>query len=232
MLNPSLGMTYTITEDTVVRATVARGFARPAGAAVTGWTGRVPFPGNPDLEPNIAWSYQAGIESGEFEKLYLKADLFYHRLDKSFIINPDTLIFTNGGVTKKKGFELNATAGPFNNLTTSLGLTYVRLDELEDKSDDFYIFNAKLRYKDLRIGTITLFGQYLWFGTLQSTQRREPRYDDMLWDLHYKKDIYTTEKTKTNFFISVRNLFNGANYSNNIFLNPERWVEVGLRISF
>ncbi|MDH4232944.1 MAG: TonB-dependent receptor, partial [Nitrospirota bacterium] len=91
---------------------------------------------------------------------------------------------------------------------------------------------AKLRYTDKRIGNLTLFGQYLWLGRLQSSQSWSPRYDDMLWDLHYNKDIFVTEKSRTNFFFSVRNLFNGANYDDNGFLNPERWIEAGLRISF
>ncbi|MDH4230593.1 MAG: TonB-dependent receptor, partial [Nitrospirota bacterium] len=231
-LNPSLGMTYRISEKTLVRATVARGFARPSVYGVAGFTGRVPLPGNPDIESSVAWSYQAGIESGEIEKLHLKADIFYHRLDKTFIFDAATMTYENGGKTEKKGFEVNAVAGPFKNITTHLGFTYVWQDELNNRSDEFYCLNAKLRYADKRIGNLTLFGQYLWLGRIQSSQSGSPRYDDMLWDLHYNKDIFVTEKSRTNFFFSVRNLFNGANYDNNSFLNPDRWIEAGLRIEF
>jgi len=35
---------------------------------------------------------------------------------------------------------------------------------------------------------------------------------------------------KTNFFVSVRNLFNGSHYWFDIYNNPGRWVEAGLRI--
>jgi vitamin B12 transporter len=230
-LSPSLGITYKITEDTLVRATAARGFTRPTITGTVGWKGRVPLPGNPDIESSIARSFQAGIESSEFEKLHLKADLFYHHLDGTFIFDADTLTYINGGVTKKRGFELNAIAGPFKNLTTHLGFTFVRMDELEDKSDDFYCLNAKFRYKNRRLGNIMLFGQFLWFGSLLESPY-QPSYDDMIWDLHYNKDIITTEKIRTNFFFSVRNLFNGAHYRSNSFLNPDRWFEAGLRFHF
>jgi vitamin B12 transporter len=242
MLNPSLGMIYKITEDTLLRATVARGFARPSLVGVTGWTGRVPLPGNPNLKSQTSWSYQAGIESAAIENMHLKADLFYHRIDKTWFYNTTINGWDNADITERKGYELNATAGPFHNLTTGLGFTYVRLNspiaayvnttEPEYPYDDFYCLNTKLRYKDRRIGNITLFGQYLWFGKLASSQSREPRYDDMLWDLHYNKEIHTTEQTRTDFFFSVRNLFSGAHYWNNYFLNPDRWVEAGLRVKF
>ena len=231
-LNPSLGMTYKITEDTLVRATVARGFVRPGTNRVTGLTGTFGYAGNPELESQTAWSYQAGIESAAIKNMHLKADLFYHRLEDTWFFNRNIGLLDNGGITKKKGFELEATAGPFEKFTPGLGFTYVRLNELEDKSGEFYCLNAKLRYKDRRIGTVTLFGQYLWLGTLQSVQVGSPRYDDMLWDLHYNKEILTTERTRTDFFFSVRNLFSGANYSDNYFLNPARWVEAGLRFHF
>jgi len=232
LFNPSLGMTYRITDKTLVRATAARGFARPIVMGVSGSTGRVPLPGNPDIESSIAWSYQAGIESGELNKLHLKADLFYHQLDKTFIFDADTLTYVNGGKTEKKGFELNATAGPFHNLITSLGITYVRMDELQDKSDDFYSLNAKIQYQDSWLGNITLFGQYIWFGSFLVSRSRPHSNDDMIWELHYNREILTTEQTRTDFFFSIRNLFNGEQYNSEYFVNPGRWIEVGLRINF
>jgi outer membrane receptor protein involved in Fe transport len=241
-INPSLGMTYRISEETIVRATVASSFARPYVTSSTGWTGTFGFTGNPDLESHTARSYQAGIESSAIENMHLKADLFSHRLDKTFFTNSATGILDNGGITKKKGFELNATAGPFHNLTTSLGFTYVRLNThtfalsarstAEYPDDDFYCLNTKFRYKDRRIGTIALFGQYLWLSPLAAREGRERRYDDMLWDLHYNKEIVTTERTRTDFFFSVRNLFSGKHYWQDRFLNPPRWVEAGLRFHF
>lgn len=73
-------------------------------------------------------------------------------------------------------------------------------------------------------------GRYLWWGVLQA--QPGGRYDDMIFDLHYNKDIFTAAGIKTNFFVSVRNLLNGSYYWADFMKNPGRWMEAGLRIEF
>ena len=88
----------------------------------------------------------------------------------------------------------------------------------------------KLKYNTSRFGSLTLAGRYLWWPL--DEVYAGSRYDDMIFDLHYNKDVFKSATTRTNFFVSVRNLFNGDYYWMDVFRNPQRWVEAGLRIEF
>jgi outer membrane receptor protein involved in Fe transport len=220
LLNPSLGMTYKLEDETLFRATVAHGFIRPV----------IGFVDTPDLETEDIWSYQAGIESGRFKDIHLKAAVFYHRQDKTLYYNADNGLWENGGISERTGGELNAAVSPFENFTTNLGLSYIRVEPFSYESDDTYSVDMKLNYSTGRFGSLTLFGRYLWWPEYETSL--SPRYDDMVLDLHYNKDIYKTAMTTTNFFVSVRNLFNGSYYWSAEFKNPQRWVEAGLRVNF
>ncbi|MBI5556150.1 MAG: TonB-dependent receptor [Deltaproteobacteria bacterium] len=227
IVSPSLGLTYPIDEQTLLRATAARGFIRPAIGLVVGTPG---YAGYPDLEPEDIWSLQAGIESSRFRNLHLKADIFYHHQDESWFLNDEAGLFTNGGESERTGFELGAATSPLDNLTAGCSFTYVRLEPYGGISDDAYGLNLKLQYQAGRLGNLLLIGYYRWLDANEASTGAS--YDDMIWDLHYNKDIFVTENTTTNFFVSARNLFNGRHYWHYVFENPDRWLEAGLRIAF
>jgi len=231
MINPSLGMTFGISENTLVRATVAQGFARPGISTITGWPGYYGFPGNPNYKSETVRSYQAGIETDRFTKVHLKADLFYHRIDDSWFYNDAAGYWDNGGVSKRKGFELSVLANPIEKITAGLDYTYVRIEPYAADKNNFHSLNARFTYHDRRLGGLTLFGRFL------RDERNLPPYStgdysDMIWDLHYNKDIFSVKAVKANLFVSVRNLFNGDQYWLDWFKNPRRWFEAGLRIHF
>ncbi len=229
ILSPSLGATYKITDDTLFRATAARGFIRPPISQVVGGPG---FAGNPDLKPEDLWSLQAGIESTHITNTHLKADVFYHWQDDTWYWNDDLGLYVNGGVSERTGVELNATVNPFEHFTSGLGVTYIWVEPYQGKNDETYGLNVKLNYNTERFGSLALFGNYFWWH--EGLAHYTGSYDDMIWDLHYNKDIFTHEGSPTtvNVFFSLRNLFNGAQYSDELFINPDRWFEAGLRIHF
>ena len=227
IISPSLGATYRIAEDTLLRATASHGFIRrPIGMTV----GSPGYAGYPALEPESIWSFQGGIESARFKSIHLKADVFYHRQDDTLYWNSDAGLYTNGGVSRRTGFELDAAANPFDNFTGSLGYTYIRVEPYNEDNNTIYSLNTKLRYSTEHTGSLTLFGRYAWLSSYHSSFNG--KYDDMMWDLHYNKDVLAHNSATVNIFFSVRNLFNGSYYSDELLTDPDRWVEAGLRIKF
>jgi vitamin B12 transporter len=229
IVSPSLGMTYMIDEQTLLRATAARGFIRPGIGLVVGGPG---YAGYADLGPEDIWSLQAGIESSLFRNLHLKADIFYHHQDESWFWNDEVGLFTNGGESERTGFELGAATSPLENLTAGCNFTYVRLEPYGRISDDAYGLNLKLQYQAGRLGNLVIIGYYRWLDANEA--EASASYDDMIWDLHYHKEVFKDPDSGAAVivFCSARNLFNGEHYWMDLFENPGRWVEAGLRITF
>jgi vitamin B12 transporter len=229
IVSPSLGATYKITDNTLLRATAGHGFIRPAIGLIVGANG---YPGYPVLKPENLWSVQAGIESTGFKNTHLKADIFYHHTDDSWYWDDNLGLYVNGGVSERTGFELNALVSPFAHFTAGLGYTFVWVEPYPEDGDETYGLNIKLNYNTERIGSLTIFGRY--FRMVEYETSSGARIDDMIWDLHYNKDIYTHKESgiNVNFFFSGRNLFNGKHYGSDFFKNTDRWFEAGLRITY
>ena len=202
-INPSLGMIFDISDNTLIRATVAQGFARPGISNITGWPGTYGFPGNPNLKSETVRSFQAGIETDRIPKVHLKADIFYHLTDDSWFYNAAAGYYDNGGVSKRRGFELNVAVNPFEKFTASLGYTYIRIEPYADDEGDYHALNAKLSYHDQRLGTLTFFGSYIRDEIRIAHYSSDADYADMIWELHYNKDIFSIKSAKVNLFVSV-----------------------------
>jgi len=82
-VSPSLGVTYRLGEDSIARASVARGFTIPPLSWTSG--GALFLDPNLSLEPERVWSYQAGVESAAFRYLWVKATIFRHELENALV---------------------------------------------------------------------------------------------------------------------------------------------------
>jgi vitamin B12 transporter len=83
-VSPSLGVTYRLGEDSILRASVARGFTIPPLSWTSG--GYLFTDPNPSLDPEEVWSYQAGAETGAINYLWLKATVFHHDLENALAL--------------------------------------------------------------------------------------------------------------------------------------------------
>ncbi len=117
-VSPSLGVTYKVTENTLTRASVARGFTLPPLSATSG--GGLFLSPNPFLTPESIWSYQAGLESAAIPHLWVKGTVFYHDLDNLLLrergaagppTNNDLIV--NHGNVRRKGLERTPKPFPF-----------------------------------------------------------------------------------------------------------------------
>ena len=241
-VSPSLGITYKVGEHSVARASVARGFSYPSLTDTKIGDGKYLDP-NPDLKLENVWSYQAGLESNITDYILAKATVFYHDMKNSMIreyyassgpagcAGTDCNdLMVNKGETKRKGFELEVETVPFYNVSFKGGVAYVETDPLPDAVNTWkYSYNLAVKYDDRKSFMAQLWGTYKWYI---SRPVSTGKYNDFIWDINLQKKIYSTEKTKTELFLTAHNIFNSSQYDASNLKNPKRWAEAGLRFKF
>jgi outer membrane receptor protein involved in Fe transport len=132
-LTPKFGLSYQATDTLMFFADGSEGYR-------SGGTNPLPFPDpafRPTYDPDYAWSYEAGMKSEWFDRrLLLNATAFYikwsHLQINGIPSNPSLGFTTNAGQAHSEGVELETRARVTNELTLSLGASYMdaRLDEM------------------------------------------------------------------------------------------------------
>jgi vitamin B12 transporter len=234
-VSPSLGLTYTLGEESVLRASAARGFTIPPLSSSSG--GGLFLDPNPALEPEEVWSFQAGIESGALKYLWARATLFRHDLDNALTLEPygggppaynDLIV--NDGEIRRQGLELEVQTLPFHHFSLQAGFSYVDISPSNEfGSEETYAYNIGLRYDDKASFRAELFGRFVWWDVLPVYNAS---YDDFIWELNLNKTILSGKTMNTEIFLTAHNLFNGEQFSHGDYRNPETWVEAGIRLGF
>ena len=237
--SPSLGVTYRLGEDSIVRASAARGFTIPPLSWTSG--GALFLDPNPSLDPEKVWSYQAGVETTALRYVWVKATLFRHKLEDALIVEPlgggaPTFndLYINKGDIRRQGIELEAETVPVYNLSLLAGFAYVDLKPATDRgSTGIYTYNIGFRYDDRKSFRAQLFGHYIcWDFDALSKANWDANYDDFIWDLNLNKKMWSKQKTTAELFLTAHNIFNGSQYTFGDSKNPKRWVEAGIRVAF
>ncbi|MBW2742129.1 MAG: TonB-dependent receptor, partial [Deltaproteobacteria bacterium] len=231
-ISPSLGLTYELGEDSILRASVARGFTIPSLSWTSG--GALYLDPNPSLDPEEVWSYQAGVETSIVNYLWLKATVFHHELKNALVVAygelPANDIYINKGKVRRNGLEIEAETVPIYNMSFSASFAYVDIDPTDKRDASYnYACNIGIRYDDKKSFRAELFGHYVWWD-LDEDYMAE--YDDFIWDLNLNKKIWSEEKTATELFLTAHNIFNGSQYTYGDSKNPETWIEAGIRFKF
>ncbi|MCF8037518.1 MAG: TonB-dependent receptor, partial [Desulfobacteraceae bacterium] len=229
-LSPSLGLAYTLGNETILRGSVARGFTAPPLSWTSG--GALGLAPNPSLEEETVWSYQAGVESASLRYVWLKGTVFRHEIDDTFKGTASTgnNTFINNGDSRRQGFEIEAETLPLYHTSLEAGWTYVDLNPANDfGAENMYTYNIGITYDHPDIVRAELYGHYIWWDAQKSP---DYKHDDFIWDLNVRKEIYTSQSTRADLFATIHNLFNGSQYLNTDNPNPDRWVEAGLKMHF
>ncbi len=236
-VSPSLGATYALSRNTLLRATVARGFSVPSPIDTNAGTSELlGYRGNPDLEVEKIWSYQAGIEANLLDSLWLKVAAFRHDVDDAFVrIDLDDGFQTdvNQGRQRRQGLEFAIKTVPYRHCTLAASAEFMEAEDRDTHEDVTGVpkqqFNVGLKYDDEQSFRALLSGNY-------RKEDYDPAYDadlgGFIFDLNLTKRFAVTMSTSLEAFFSVHNLFNGDQYYADIYKNPERWVEGGVRFSF
>jgi vitamin B12 transporter len=240
MVSPSLGVTFQLRPDTLLRATVSRGFEYPALSFLVG--GGVYSNPNPDLKAERVTSYQLGVESHAISGISLKLTAFDHRITDFWQWWQATPDFTqghyqNGGTSERLGMEAEVETNPWHSLTLVANSTYIVQDsvasvpELSDSdtvNDSSTAANLILRYNDQKDWHGELACQYVWwFSSDTPAQSRDP-----IWSLNLGRTVYRAAGFSADLYAKVNNLFNGNSEINPLYPIPNRWWLAGMRVNF
>jgi vitamin B12 transporter len=234
-LSPSLGITYKLIKKTILRAYAARGFNTPTLEETHG-IGFTGFTSNSDLEVEKVWSYQTGIETSALKYIWIKTTLFRHDIW-------DTIFYeelTDGGTTavnkekqRRQGVEMEMKTVPVYNTSLFAGYAYVDADNRTTGEEIIkyakYTYDIGLRYNDNKSFMAKLKGHYIWWIPDPDIHSE---HDSFIWDINITKKIYGKDDRTVKAFFTVHNIFNGSQYLDEAFKNPERWIEGGVKLIF
>ena len=237
-LSPSLGMTYAVAKDILVKASAARGFHTPT---VSDFVSYPEWPFNPDLGPEKIWSYQAGVEANVKDLFWLMVVFFRH--DISDIItqidrNGDGYAdFTvNAGKQRVYGGEARIRTKAYHGFTFEGGVSYEeirRLNFSDDRAFDVtrpYGANLSLSYHNGKGVRAVLNGHYFWWN---EPSLWEGKYNGFITDVNIIKEITRKKDVSLEVFATGHNIFNAASsYDNTFYRLPSRWFEAGVRMKF
>jgi vitamin B12 transporter len=229
ILSPSLGLTYQLREDTLLRASVGRGFRKPYQSMIDG--DPYFYIINPDIESETIWSYQAGVETTRFAFARLKATLFDHQATDVWINDPDTWAWMNDGEFERQGIELEAQSASFHNFSVNASTMYELLKPDQGEDNRVATVNLLLQYDDTR-WRFQIFGHYVWTDDKVTGWTYEPNLGTFLWDAVAGYRFTAPAGVQGEVFAALHNITNQEQYFSALFPNAPRWIEAGLRFKF
>lgn len=211
--SPSFGVTYALSENSVLRGYTARGYSLTSL--------------NRSEATEKVWTSQLGFESGAVPYLWLKGTLF--RNDTWDVISND-----HGTLVKlrqlKQGGEFEMRTVPVFNTSLSAGYTFIHATEGDGgavlDSIPKHTLKLGLRYRDPSNLQGELIGHYIDWNS------QTGRSGGVLWDLHASKTFDYSEHGSVEVFASLRNIFDGRQYLSSLYRNTGRWAEAGVRCRF
>lgn len=234
--SPSLGITYNLSDNTILRAYVARGFSIPNLYSTFG--DNVYYRCNPDLKVENVWSYQLGAETGALKYLWLKISAFRHETRDAIvdeIISEDPILFTrvNKGKQRRQGMEIEMKTVPVYNTTLTAGATFIHTKNLNTgetaRNVPRYTYDIALKYDDEKSFKALFKGRYIWWN---ADSFYNGKYNAFIFDINVIKSLYKQNGRILEAFLAVHNIFNSSQYLIDSYKNPKRWVEGGVRFKF
>ncbi|HWR97709.1 MAG TPA: TonB-dependent receptor [Candidatus Methanoperedens sp.] len=236
--SPSLGVTYAVGRNALARATVARGFNLPTLTGTSGTSDINMFLGNPALAVEKVWSYQAGLEANILDSFWLKASAFRHDLedvidDVRLEDPPGWWTVVNKGRQRRLGVELAARTRPYRHTTLAGNAFFMKTEDLETHEDvpgiPRRIFDLSVKYDDERSFRALLQGRYAY--TVEP-EDYHANLGGFIFDLNLMRRFSIGPGAALEAFLSLHNIFDGAQYYVDIYKNPGRWCEAGVRLRF
>jgi vitamin B12 transporter len=220
LFSPSFGITYALTDNTVLRGYTARGYSLISL--------------NRSNSVERVWTSQLGFETADIPFVWVKGTVFRNdtwNIDYQFA-NTDGTVGVQKKSQLKQGVELEARTLPWYGTSLSLGYTFIDATDSDTEAVLHgvarHTVDVGLKYEDSRYLRGLLIGHYVDWNNSSDAERG---YHDVIWDLHLGKKITLGEGRWVEIFGSIRNLFNGYQNSG-IYKSINRWTEVGVRCAF
>ena len=230
LFSPSLGATYLLRPDTLLRATAARGFQNPILSYIAG--GGIWDNPNPELKPEEVSSLQVGVENRTLAFMSVKVDAFLHHVTDTWV--DDGGHWMNGGSSERKGVEAGLETTPWHDLSLAANTTYtlVTPEEAQADSSSSTAANLILRYRDTVGWKGELAGHYIWWAH-DKVGNTDGQAADMIWNLSLGRTVYSSDWLSCELYAKVYNLLNGnATLDAAYYSMPGRWLLAGMRVSF
>jgi vitamin B12 transporter len=228
MVSPSLGATYRLREDTLLRAIASRGFQHPILSYITG--GGIWDMPNPTLKPEIVTSWQMGVENRSFSFLSLKLNTFLHQIKDVWGVDLSTGTWGNIGNSQRQGVEIEAATASWHDLSLVANTTYALTKPDDGENDATTAANLILRYQNQQGWRGELAGQYIWWDTSHLTG--EGQNENLIWNASLGRTVYSASFVSCDLYAKVHNLFNGAQDNSVWYQSPDRWVLAGIKLTF
>ncbi|HID31385.1 MAG TPA: TonB-dependent receptor, partial [Desulfobacterales bacterium] len=226
--SPSGGAVYRIVKDkALVRVQIAKGFSAPPAAWV-----HDPQYGNPDLEPEIGVNYQLGGEVRPFDFLQLEVNFFGTDTKDLILYDWDTQKWENIDEVRREGVEGTIRASFDFGLMVSFGGSYV--DVVDEETDDVIediprtMYNASAAYT-YEWMTHSVVGRYIDHNSTYPETKDKVFIFDYLFSFRLP---FPEPYGKPSFFGAVYNLTNTSYLYREVWPQPDRWVEGGVRFEF
>lgn len=217
-VSPSFGITWQLTPTTLLRAYTAKGYSLPS-FLLEGPSEKV-------------WTSQIGLESTAVPYLWLKATLF--RNDTWDVTTYDsTTSMYKSERQLKHGVEFEAKTNPV--FDTALSLGYSFMDARNTATHEIikdiprHTIHMGVQFDDQQYLKAVLNGRHIWWN---AAEYHNGSYGGVIWDLHLTATPWGRKLYAPELFLSLRNIFNGSQYFDEVLQNTGRWVEGGLRVAF
>jgi len=234
-LSPSLGMNYRITEKTILRGFIAKGFNTiPLNKIYIDAPDF--FMVNNDLKVEKIFSVQAGLESTSLKYIWLKSSLFKHIIKDAYAHapwpeDPSKITAVNQKKQRRQGFEIEIKTAPFFNTSLLTGFVLIdakNMDTGERLADvPRYTYDIGLQHDNKKSFQASLKGHYIRYEDPTGMQKT-----NFIWDLYLTKKIHQSKNKALKLFLSGHNIFDGEQYLYEEYKNPGRWIEAGLRCNY
>lgn len=225
-VSPSLGTTYQLSEHSIARVSIAKGFTRPTFAMTSG--GGVFWMSNPGLTAEQGWSYQAGVESAVFDRVNVKGTLFRHDIDNAISNDPDSTVgkYVNVGKIVRQGYEVSAESAPVFNTSLKVSNSFVHIrPDAPFRTTNNYSYQAGIKYDDRKSWLGQLTGTYIRWDLPEGTGRD----GYFVWDANLNRRFDIGNDRSAELFFTVHNLFAAPYTTLTSQVNPGRWVEGGVK---
>jgi len=204
----SLGVTWQLTDNTLLRAYTARGYGLPELVST-------------DTPSVKIWTTQVGAESTAVPYLWLKGTLFRNMIWGEAIEQYLAL-----------GTELEARTTPIFNTSLGAGWTYADSYRTSDGTPVLgaprHTLQLALRYDDQTLRGVLTGRQIYW----HSDPAFNGRYYGLVWDLHLGATLLKKENSSLELFFTGYNILNGRMYQDEFTPNAGRWFEGGMKVRF
>ena len=244
VVNPKLGLVYHLTDLTTLRGSIGKAFDAPYLYSLYGTfecpPGKLRI-GNPEIGPEYAISYEAGIDQRFGDKLTARLTGFYNDVYDAMatILSKEKggFLWQNIDRAKTKGIEVEAEYTPFTSLRLFANYNYLHTGIVKCEIDTSYEgnwlvdqprhrVNFGITYSDPRIFTLALRQNYVGerYDELENVHKLE---DYITWDVRFSKKIKFVEVA-----VEIDNITDKRYHEAWQFYTPGRTIMTRLKLSF